>query len=190
MRPRLTSVWPRVRRMTTFVLRLIAPRPNFAQTLTSSEREIMSSHAAHWRPYLERGDMVVFGPVLTDEDSYGLAVVETDDEQALARVRRAGPTRDDRNCGVRARAARRGSRSRRLNAVVQSRGYQRESSALRRVSRRLTTVSRRARTSSLAIAGLLIARLLLAWASASQQDRGPLPSGRALDRDLVGAFGR
>jgi uncharacterized protein len=67
----------------TFVLRLIAPRPNFAQTITDSEREIMNSHAAHWRPYLERGDLVVFGPVLTDADSYGLAVVETDDEQAL-----------------------------------------------------------------------------------------------------------
>ena len=79
----MTSSWRRVRRMPTFVLRLIAPRPNFAQTLTDSEREIMSSHAAHWRPYLDRGDMVVFGPVLTDEDSYGLAVVETDDEQAL-----------------------------------------------------------------------------------------------------------
>src|ERR1700735_282735 len=77
------SSWRRVLRMPTFVLRLLAPRPNFAQTLTDSEREIMSSHAAHWRPYLERGDMVVFGPVLTDEDSYGLAVVETDDEQAL-----------------------------------------------------------------------------------------------------------
>ena len=69
--------------MPTFVLRLIAPRPNFAQTLTDSERAIMNSHAAHWRPYLERGDMVVFGPVLTDDDSYGLAVVETDDEHAL-----------------------------------------------------------------------------------------------------------
>jgi hypothetical protein len=69
--------------MPTFVLRLIAPRPNFADTLTDSEREIMSSHAAHWGPYLERGEMVVFGPVLTDEDSYGLAVVQTDDEQAL-----------------------------------------------------------------------------------------------------------
>lgn len=69
--------------MPTFVLRLIAPGPNFAQTLTDSEREIMNSHAAHWRPYLERGDMVVFGPVLTDEDSYGLAVLETGDEQAL-----------------------------------------------------------------------------------------------------------
>src|ERR1700758_4124428 len=69
--------------MATFVLRLIAPRPNFARTITDAELEIMSSHAAHWRPYLERGDMVVFGPVLTDDDSYGLAVVETDDEQAL-----------------------------------------------------------------------------------------------------------
>ncbi len=69
--------------MATFVLRLIAPRPNFAQTLTDTERGIMSSHAAHWRPYLDRGDLVVFGPVLTDDDSYGLAVVDTDDEQGL-----------------------------------------------------------------------------------------------------------
>jgi uncharacterized protein len=69
--------------MPTFVLRLKAPRPNFAQTLTDGEREIMGRHAAHWSPYLERGDMVVFGPVLTDADSYGLAVVETDDESAL-----------------------------------------------------------------------------------------------------------
>jgi uncharacterized protein YciI len=43
----------------------------------------MGRHAGHWTPYLERGDMVVFGPVLTDEDSYGLAVVEADDEQAV-----------------------------------------------------------------------------------------------------------
>ena len=69
--------------MPTFVLRLIAPRPNFAQALTESEREIMGRHAAHWRTYLDRGDRVVFGPVLTEQDSYGLAVVETDDEQAL-----------------------------------------------------------------------------------------------------------
>ncbi len=69
--------------MATFVLRLISPRPNFAQTMTNAEREIMGNHAAHWRPYLERGDMVVFGPILTGDDSYGLAVVETDDEQTL-----------------------------------------------------------------------------------------------------------
>lgn len=69
--------------MPTFVLRLIAPRPNFAQTITDAEREIMSRHAAHWKPYLDSGEMVVFGPILTDIDSYGLAVVEAEDEQAL-----------------------------------------------------------------------------------------------------------
>src|SRR6202045_3190004 len=77
--------------MPTFVLRLIAPRPNFAQTLTDAEREIMSSHAAHWGPYLERGDMVVFGPILTDDDSYGLAVVEADAEQAPREFAAQGP---------------------------------------------------------------------------------------------------
>jgi uncharacterized protein len=69
--------------MPVFVLRLKAPRPQFAQTLTDAEREIMTRHGAHWQPYLERGDMVAFGPVLTDEDSYGLAVLETDNEQGL-----------------------------------------------------------------------------------------------------------
>src|SRR5579871_6793300 len=69
--------------MPTFVLRLLAPRPDFAQTMTDAEREIMGQHAAHWRPYRDRGDLVVFGPVLTAESSFGLAVVETDDEQAL-----------------------------------------------------------------------------------------------------------
>jgi uncharacterized protein YciI len=77
--------------MPTFVLRLIAPRPDFARTITHSEREIMNRHAAHWRPYLDRGDMVVFGPVLTEEDSYGLAVVETDDEQALRKFAAQDP---------------------------------------------------------------------------------------------------
>jgi uncharacterized protein YciI len=69
--------------MPTFVLRLIAPRADFAQTMTDAEREIMGSHAEHWRPYLDSGEMVVFGPVLTEEDSYGLAVIDTDDENAL-----------------------------------------------------------------------------------------------------------
>jgi hypothetical protein len=77
--------------MAMFVLRLLAPRPQFAQTLTDSEREIMTRHGAYWRPYLERGDMVAFGPVLTDDDSYGLAVVETGDEQALRDFAAADP---------------------------------------------------------------------------------------------------
>jgi uncharacterized protein len=77
--------------MTTFVLRLIAPRPTFAQDMSDSEREIMGRHAAHWQPYLQAGRMVVFGPILADTGSYGLAVVETEDEQALRDFAAADP---------------------------------------------------------------------------------------------------
>jgi uncharacterized protein YciI len=51
--------------------------------MTDQEREIMSRHAAHWQPYIESGQMVVFGPVLLDTGSWGLAVVEADDGESL-----------------------------------------------------------------------------------------------------------
>ena len=69
--------------MPTFVFRLKAPRPNFALDMSDEEREVMGRHAAHWQPFVERGDMVVFGPVLDDTGSYGLGVIDTDDEEAL-----------------------------------------------------------------------------------------------------------
>jgi uncharacterized protein len=69
--------------MTTFVFRLKAPRPNFALDMTDDEREIMGRHAAHWQSYIDSGQMVVFGPVLDDTGSWGLGVVEADDEDQV-----------------------------------------------------------------------------------------------------------
>jgi uncharacterized protein YciI len=69
--------------MSTFVLRLSADRPDFAMTMTDEEREVMGRHAAHWQPWVEDGRMVVFGPVLDGTGSWGLGVVETDDEDGL-----------------------------------------------------------------------------------------------------------
>ncbi len=69
--------------MSTFVFRLIAPRPTFAQDMSEQEREIMARHAAHWQPWIESGQMVIFGPVLDGSGSWGLGVVEADDEQEL-----------------------------------------------------------------------------------------------------------
>jgi uncharacterized protein len=69
--------------MSTFVFRLIAPRPTFALDITDEEREIMGRHAAHWQPLIEAGRMVVFGPVLDDTGSFGLGVVEADDEDEV-----------------------------------------------------------------------------------------------------------
>jgi uncharacterized protein YciI len=69
--------------MTTFVFRLIAPRPTFALDMTDDERAVMGRHAAHWQPLIEGGRMVVFGPVLDDTGSFGLGVIEADDEDEL-----------------------------------------------------------------------------------------------------------
>jgi len=69
--------------MTTFVFRLTAPRPTFALDMTDEERDIMARHAAYWRPWVESGQMVIFGPVLDSSGSWGLGVVEADDEEEL-----------------------------------------------------------------------------------------------------------
>lgn len=69
--------------MSAFVFRLIASRPNFALDMTDEERDIMERHAAHWQPFIESGQMVIFGPVLDATGSWGLGVVEADDEDEL-----------------------------------------------------------------------------------------------------------
>ena len=69
--------------MTAFVFRLKAPRPTFALDMTEEEREIMARHAAHWRPFIDSGQMVIFGPVLDETGSWGLGVVEAEDEDEL-----------------------------------------------------------------------------------------------------------
>lgn len=43
----------------------------------------MARHAAYWQPWIESGRMVVFGPVLDASGSWGLGVVEADDEGEL-----------------------------------------------------------------------------------------------------------
>ncbi len=69
--------------MSTFVFRLNAPCPTFALDMSDEEQEIMARHAAHWRPWIESGQMVIFGPVLDSTGSWGLGVVEADDEEEL-----------------------------------------------------------------------------------------------------------
>jgi uncharacterized protein YciI len=51
--------------------------------MTDEERQIMGQHAAHWQPLIDAGRMVVFGPVLDATGSWGLGVVEADDEAEI-----------------------------------------------------------------------------------------------------------
>jgi uncharacterized protein len=75
----------------TFVFRLQAPRPTFALDMTDEEREIMGRHAAYWQPFVDSGRMVVFGPVLDATGSWGLGVVEADDEDELRAFAQGDP---------------------------------------------------------------------------------------------------
>lgn len=69
--------------MSTFIIRLTAPRPTFALDMSEEERGIMARHAAHWQPWIDSGQIVVFGPVLDTSGSWGLGVVEADNEEEL-----------------------------------------------------------------------------------------------------------
>ena len=80
-----------LRRVATFVFRLKAPRPNFAVDMTDEEREIMGRHAAHWQPLIESGHMVFFGPVLDQGGSWGLGIVEAEDEEKIHALAAADP---------------------------------------------------------------------------------------------------
>jgi enoyl-CoA hydratase/carnithine racemase len=55
---------------------------------------------AYWRPRVEAGEMVIFGPVLDATGSWGLGVIEADDEdelRAFCRRRSGGHHRDRDN---------------------------------------------------------------------------------------------
>ena len=43
----------------------------------------MALHAAYWQPMVESGRMVIFGPVLDGSGSWGLGVIEGDDEEEI-----------------------------------------------------------------------------------------------------------
>ena len=79
--------------MSTFVFRLLAPRSTFALDMTDDERTIMERHAAYWQSFIDSGQMVLFGPVLDTTGSWGLGVVEAedDDEDELRRFAAGDP---------------------------------------------------------------------------------------------------
>ena len=69
----------------------MAPWPTFALDMSDEEREIMGRHAAYWQPLVDAGRMVVFGPVLDGTGSWGLGVVEADDEDEIRRFASGDP---------------------------------------------------------------------------------------------------
>jgi uncharacterized protein len=73
-----------------FVCRLIT-RPDFSTTMTDTERAVMSEHFVYWRGQLERGTILLFGPVLDPTGVWGLAIARADDADEVASMTAADP---------------------------------------------------------------------------------------------------
>jgi uncharacterized protein YciI len=69
--------------MKYFALKLIPNRPDFAQTMTAEERNIMLQHVTYWKQYMNKGIVLIFGPVLDPKATYGFGIIEVDHEDQV-----------------------------------------------------------------------------------------------------------
>jgi uncharacterized protein YciI len=64
-----------------FFLKLVPPRPTFANDMTSDEQKLMEQHAAYWAEQFKTGSVLIIGPVLDPKGAFGMAVLETATEE-------------------------------------------------------------------------------------------------------------
>lgn len=69
--------------MPHYFLKLNPVRPTFAMDMSDAERAIMQQHVAYWGDLMNKGRVVVYGPVMDPKAVYGIGVVEVDDEEQL-----------------------------------------------------------------------------------------------------------
>jgi uncharacterized protein len=66
-----------------FLIKLIPPRPSFALDMTNEEKGLMQEHVVYWTALADKGVALLFGPVLDPAGSYGIGVVEVQNEEEL-----------------------------------------------------------------------------------------------------------
>jgi uncharacterized protein len=75
-----------------YLLKLIAPRPDFAATMTEAEMRVMQDHGAYLKKYVDKGTVIVMGPVLDPAGAWGLAVIEAGSEDEVRAIIARDPT--------------------------------------------------------------------------------------------------
>jgi uncharacterized protein len=77
--------------MKTWLVRLIPPRPSFAEDITPAEGDLMEAHANYLQELFERGVCLFGGPVFDPRGVYGIAVIAAEDEAAARASASADP---------------------------------------------------------------------------------------------------
>jgi uncharacterized protein YciI len=75
----------------TFFCKLIGPRATFPADMTPEEGQAMQRHVAYWRSWMEKGSVVVFGPVADPAGTYGMLILEVEDESAARAMLEGDP---------------------------------------------------------------------------------------------------
>ena len=69
-----------------FLIKLIPPRPSFAQDMTDEERQLMRRHVAYWTGLVASGIALLFGPVAAPSGGYGIGIVEVEEDQVAVLI--------------------------------------------------------------------------------------------------------
>ena len=77
--------------MNYFFYKLIPPRPSFPRDMTEAESGIMQEHFAYWLGLITEGKVVVVGPVLDPKGTYGIAVLEVEDQAVAEDIAKNDP---------------------------------------------------------------------------------------------------
>lgn len=81
-----------------FLYRLLPPRPGFPQDMSPEEAEVMNRHLGYWQDLLDREVALAFGPVLDTDGTWGLGLLDMDDEQAARAVGEQDPAVQSGTC--------------------------------------------------------------------------------------------
>jgi uncharacterized protein YciI len=74
-----------------FLVRLLPPRADFAQTMTPNEQDAMARHAEYWHALLDAGRVVVYGPVADPEGVWGMGVVRAGSQTEVVELGEKDP---------------------------------------------------------------------------------------------------
>ncbi|MFI5221581.1 MAG: YciI family protein [Bacteroidia bacterium] len=56
------------------------------QDMNEEEKAIMQQHEAYWKELLDKGIVIVYGPVMDPRGGYGIGVIEAENEEQVKQL--------------------------------------------------------------------------------------------------------
>lgn len=69
-----------------YYLKLVPVRPTFALDMSEDERAVMLKHVAYWMELMNKGKVIVFGPVSDPAGAFGMGVIEAESEEEVKNI--------------------------------------------------------------------------------------------------------